>query len=107
MAIQPQEYPSSPFVTLRLAQKLTPDEIAAVTAANATADPETSFREAILAYRAFAMQHASEELMKATVLDGTVIRTSMDYAWEAFSPVFKKATGPMIAEAYINAFKAT
>lgn len=40
------------------------------------------------------------------LVDDTLIRTTLDAAWYTFIPFFKKATGPMIAEAYIQAFRA-
>lgn len=99
-----EEY-SSPQVELHHGLRLAPIEIAALTAANASTDPEQSWREALLAWRVFAIRDARAELLNATVVNDTVIRRVLDATWMTFSPAFKKATGPMIAEAYIRAFR--
>lgn len=95
----------SPQIALFHGLDLSPVEIAALTAANSSVDPETSWREALLAYRLFAMRRARDELLNATVVNETVIRQVLDAAWQVYFPVFRRATGPMIAEAYIRAFR--
>src|SRR4051812_4829550 len=103
MTASPIEHP---YVELRTDHVLTTAEIAAVTAANAAARPEDSFQEALKAYRLFAIRHMGENLVNQTIVNDTVIRQTLDTSWQLFVPVFKKATGPMIAEAYIRAFRA-
>jgi len=98
------EHPSSPQIELFHGLQLSPVEIAALTASNASVDPEKSFREALLAYRVFAMRQLRKELIAQQVLNEPVIRSTLDSIWVQFSPVFRRATGPMIAEAYLRAF---
>lgn len=105
MTASPIENPNSPQVELQHGLKLSPNEIGALTAANATTSPERSYHEALLAYQVFAIRHMRKSLINVTIVNDTVIRQALDTAWRLFSPAFKKATGPMIAEAYITAFR--
>lgn len=97
---------SSPVVELRLGSLLLPAEVAALTAANASANPEESIQTALRAYASYAARKAQEELLDVALLEPTAIRYSLDTAWQLFIPQFQRATGPMIAEAYIRAFRA-
>lgn len=101
------EYPTSPSVELRVARALSPGELATLTAANASADPAESWRAGLMAYRTFAMQHAKKKLAGVTDVSETLLRRTMDEAWLHYLPTFQQTTGPMIAEAYFDAFKAT
>jgi hypothetical protein len=100
------QYEQSPQIELTHGLKLTPVEIARLTAANASAEPGNSFQEALSAYRTYAIRHARDELLNKTVVEEGRIRTTLDMSWQLFAPAFKKATGAMIAEAYIRAFRA-
>jgi len=97
---------ASPQIALFHGLQLAPVEVAALTAANASADPEESWREALLAFRVFTIRRAREELLNQTLVNDTIIRRTLDAIWTQFSPAFRKATGPMIAEAYLRAFRA-
>lgn len=95
----------SPWVDLTHGLNLSPVEIEALTAANSTTNPGIAFREALVAYRLFAMREARKRLVDVTLLDDTALRKTMDAIWVVYSPIFKQATAPMIAEAYIRAFR--
>jgi hypothetical protein len=99
------EHPEPPWVELHVRQPLTPQERLTLAAANATATPEVAWHEALMAYRLAVITRARQELLKKTVIDEAVIRRTLDLAWQAFFPMLHRATGPMIAEAYIRAFR--
>lgn len=105
MSSQAYEH-SSPVVELRLGASLLPAEIVALTAANSSADPAESVRQALKSYATYAARKAQEELLNVTLVDDALIRHVLDAAWYSFIPFFKKATGPMIAESYIRALQA-
>ena len=95
----------SPQVELRVAPGVAAAATARLTVRNSSTNPEDVWREALLAYRVFAMRQLSDTLLDATIVDETIIRKTLDIAWQAFLPQFQRITGPMIAESYIRGFR--
>lgn len=99
------EYPTSPFVELFGGRSAVEAAAATITAANAKTDPERVFLDGIMALRTAVIGNAQETLVNAAIVNDTVIRKSLDLAWQAFLPKWIKFTGPSIAEAYFTAFR--
>jgi len=101
----PAEAPSPPWVELHVRQPLSPQERLALAARNSSADPILAWTTSLLAVREEIIPRIRKELVDVALLDETVIRQALDIAWTAAFPSMHRATGPMIAEAYIRAFR--
>jgi len=100
----PLEFQRSPQVELRTHYTLSPGTRLALAATNAEADPRLVITEALMAARASVIVAAKEELKGAVFDDDSVLRKALDLAWQVAFPRFQRATGPMIAQAYFDAF---
>lgn len=97
------EYPEPPFVSLAADAGSVQAAGPALLAANSSGGSD-GFKFGLLGLRGFIQKEATKELVGATVLNEPVIRHVLDAVWLSYIPTFRRATGPMIAQAYFKAF---
>lgn len=99
-------YERSPQIEL-FNGRLSPEQIRLITARNPSpVDTDETWKQALMEWRAYAIMKGRAELaaMVPEDITATTIRTVMNTLWQLFFPHWTRATGPMIAEAYIQGF---